>query len=219
MKTLLTLLLLLASGPAFADKPAPPPPLTDQDLNESIDMGEEIESRVFGDINMDGFPDAAYIVFSPDRRELFVLGSNPGNAELPYSLIGKTELMVYPLGPADMSISDKGVLTVEDLTGGTSAMQSIFKYRWDKEKLRLRLIGLDATYYSRTWAHGGWEMSWNLLTHKMITAELELQGEDKDVSERNYEKKFEQTFEWLSNPIWIEDTPDPEMVYIETNKK
>ena len=38
----------------------------------------------------------------------------------------------------------------------------------------MRLIGMDATVYSRTFAHDGFEASWNLLNGDATTRELKL---------------------------------------------
>jgi len=208
---LLALLILFLSLPAFADDLL----ISDKDLNDSIELGEEIEGRADGDLNGDGLVDTAYVVGSVDHRELYVLITQKSEVSIDHNLVGKTSFDTARLGPASLSIA-KGVLKVEDLTGGTTAMANTYRYRYDAERDRMRLIGLDATLYSRTYAHDGWKMSWNLLTHQMSNSVLELNQGDGDEA---YNEKFERKFKWLSNPIYMEDTPDPEMVYIDVHKK
>src|SRR5688572_5765018 len=123
-----------------------------------VDPGETVEARVDGDLNGDGTADLAYIVATRDWRELRVVVSAGTGVRAPEAL----DLELSPLGPASLSI-DGSVLKFEDLTGGTTAIASTRRFRYDGLRKRMRLIGLDATLYSRTNAHDGFEASWNLL--------------------------------------------------------
>lgn len=66
------------------------------------------------------------------------------------------------------------VLLLRDMTGGTTAVASTHRFRWDAKLGAMRLIGLDATLYSRTYAHDGQEPSWNLLTGSLVNRTLRL---------------------------------------------
>ena len=71
MKAIFAAAMLLA-GTAHAAEPSPLtmpiPPITDEQLNAGLEMGQEIEARVDGDLNGDGDPDTVYVVASPDER-------------------------------------------------------------------------------------------------------------------------------------------------------
>ena len=129
------LLLTAAAAPAFEPE---------------LRSGETLEARVDGDLDGDGTADTAWLTSSEDKRELVV-----------HLTDGATEALTLettPLGPGELSI-DKGVLLFEDLTGGTTAIESKRRYRYDKNQIRMRLIGYDATLYSRTQQHDGFEVS------------------------------------------------------------
>ena len=111
--------------------------------------GETLVTRVDGDLDGDGMADTAWLTASDDKRELVV-----------HLTDGATEALTLdttPLGPGELSIRN-GVLLFEDLTGGTTAIDSTRRYRYDKNDIRMRLIGYDATFYSRTQAHDGFEV-------------------------------------------------------------
>jgi hypothetical protein len=206
--------LLLAGNGEAAQRPAHPG-ITDAQLNDSIELGDEIEVRADGDLNGDGDVDTVYVVGSPDRRELQLLLANRIAGQPPYRPAGTMKLEMSPLGPASLSIAN-GALKLEDLTGGTTAISAIYRFRMDRTTARMRLIGLDATLYSRTFEHDGFEMSWNLLTGDVITRELRL---NKGGGDAAYDKVFEQNRKRPSKPLYMEDVPDPEMVMVDLRKR
>lgn len=203
-------LMAILAGAAHAA----PPRLTDKILNEGIVMGEEITGRTDGDLNGDGWEDTVYGVASEDARSVTVLATQKSGAKRPYAPIGKLKLEPYSLGPVSLSIS-KGVLKVEDLTGGTTATSAIYRFRFDRSTGRMRLIGIDATVYSRTYAHDGFETSWNLLTGDAVTRELRLNKRGGDAA---YDKAAERRFKRPSKPLYMETTPDPEEVMTSLRK-
>lgn len=176
---------LLASPPLLALEPALAP-------------GEELEIRLGADLDGDGTQDIAYVTRSEDKRALHIRLTNNGAEYL--------ELDPYPLGAGTLTFA-KGVLVFEDLTGGTTAYSVTRRYRFDKPANRLRLIGYDATLYSRTFAHDGFELSWNLLTGKLITRELRLNRKGGDAA---YDPVVERTRLRRAGKVWLFDTPDPE---------
>ncbi len=165
--------------------------------------GERVEAEVRADLDGDALPDLAYIARSEEQRELRVVTTH-GSA----SAVGETMPQVlaldpYPLGDGSLMVRNR-VLLLEDLTGGTTAVASTHRFRWDAKLGAMRLIGLDATLYSRTFAHDGSEASWNLLTGDLVTQRMRLRrgGGDQayDIVGRTRRKK-------PSPPIRLEDAP------------
>lgn len=198
---------LFGSAAHAAPAREPMQPVSDAILNDGLEMGDEIEVRVDGDLNGDGDPDTAYVVASPDARTLHVMLSYRAEFDLGHEPAGTLSLAPDRLGSAGLSI-DKGVLTIRDLTGGTTALSAIYRYRADKAKdpPRMRLIGLDATVYSRTFAHDGDEMSWNVVTGDTITSLLKVATD----GDRSYDKLYTRKFKRPVRTIYMEDTPGAE---------
>jgi hypothetical protein len=161
--------------------------------------GETLEARVDGDLDGDGMPDTAWLTGSEDKRELIVHVTD-----------GVTEALALdttPLGPGALSIRNS-VLVFEDLTGGTTAIDATRRYRYDKDQVRFRLIGYDATLYSRTEQHDGFEVSWNLLTGAAIVRKLHLNRTGK--GDAAFDHIYEHKAVKRSPPVWLADTPTPE---------
>lgn len=167
-------------------------------IEPTLDPGEQVEARLDADFDGDGTPDLAYISRSDDRRELHIAYSDSGAEYLP--------LETTPLGSGSLGFAN-GVLVFEDLTGGTTAHSTTRRYRFDKANMRMRLIGFDTTLYSRTFAHDGFELSWNLLTGKVITRELKLNRGGGDAAYIPLDEKVSRR---KSGKVWLFDTPDPE---------
>ena len=203
MRSLAIAAALLLSGTTQA---APQPPISDDMVLAGVQLGEEVEGRVDGDLNGDGDPDTAFIIASPDARDLYVVLSYRGEVDMGHQPGGQLKLPADRLGPAELTIK-KGVLVIKDLSGGTTALAATYRYRADKTEPRMRLIGLDATVYSRTYAHEGNAMSWNLVTGDVETKVLKLTGEGEDAA---YEDAFVQRFKRPGKPIYMNDTPDAE---------
>src|SRR6478736_4710290 len=135
--SLMILLALAAASPAAA-------------FEIDLRPGKTLEARVDGDLDGDDMPDTAWLTSSEDKRELVVHVTD-----------GVTEALTLgttPLGPGELSIKN-GVLVFKDLTGGTTAIDATRRYRYDRDHVRFRLIGYDATLYSRTEQHDGFEVS------------------------------------------------------------
>jgi len=198
---------------AFAREPMQP--ISDAILNDWLELGEEIETRADGDLNGDGDPDTVYVVASPDTRTLHVLLSYRSEVDLGHEPAGSFKLEPDRLGAAELTIS-KGVLTIRDLTGGTTAMSATYRYRAATTKggPRMRLIGLDATVYSRTYAHDGNEMSWNVATGDTITSLLKLATS----GDRGYDKQYTRKFKRPVRTIYMEDTPGAEEELVSVTK-
>jgi hypothetical protein len=96
------------------------------------------------------------------------------------------------------------LLLLGELTGGTTAVASTHRFRWDAKLGAMRLIGLDATLYSRTLAHDGMEASWNLLTGDLVTRKLVLnKGKGDAAYARTPVKKSKKP----SKPVRLENAP------------
>ena len=166
--------------------------------------GEELEARVDGDFNGDGETDTAFIAAGPGQRTVHVVFAARKGAEFGFVPAGRFTLPSDRLGPADLSVI-KDVLVIKDVTGGTTALAATYRFRGDAAAGKMQLIGLDARLYSRTFAHDGAKMSWNLLTGDLITARLELTANGEDSANREAGTKR------VRRPIAIIDmeyTPD-----------
>lgn len=181
-------------------------PMTAEQLKIYLPKDEDLETRTDGDLTGDRVVDTAFIGRGEDKRTLTVLRTVKGEFDIDFEPVGSLELDAYPQGPAEMSIA-KGVLKIVDLTGGTTATQATYRYRYDPAARRMRLIGLDATLYSRTYAHDGFEISWNLLTGDFITQDMKLNKKGGDAA---YDPIIEKKGKRPSKPLYMEDTPNPE---------
>ena len=172
-----------------------------------LPAGVDVETQVNGDLNGDGLEDAAYVAHNEDARALTVLLSVKREFDFDY----RTEVLELELSeftPGKLSL-DGEVLEFEDMTGGTTAVSSTRRFRYDGRGKQMRLIGLDATVYSRTFAHDGFETSWNLLNGDSTTRELKLNRGNGDAA---YDRGPERSFKRRIRPQWLADSPDPETV-------
>jgi hypothetical protein len=192
---------MLVAAPLSAQLPAVPK-ASDAELANRLAKGETLEGRVDGDLNGDGQIDTAFIGRGEETRTLYVLLAVRAETFSDHDLIGKGPLDVYPLGQAELAIA-RGVLTVKDLVGGTSATQATYRLRYEPAAKRMRLIGLDTNFYSRTWAHDGREISWNLLTGDRSTRTLKLKAPGGPYVPGPAVKTKRAT-----KPVYIENLPD-----------
>lgn len=186
--------LALAAATPLAAQVGPQPQLAE---------GEVIEAQINADLNADGTPDLAYVAAKDDARELRVVTSYRDQFEIGANRPQVLALDPYPL--ADGMLKMKGdVLALEELGGGTTAVFSTHRFRWDPKLGAMRLIGLDATLYSRTYAHDGQEASWNLLTGDLVTRTLKLNKSGGDAA---YKKVGETKTKKSSPPLRLEKSP------------
>jgi hypothetical protein len=177
--TILIALGAACSVSAHATEPEAPSwpehlPLIAMQAADFVPRGVRQEVALSGDFDGDGRADQAMILRDDDRRVLLVaLGQESGG----WRRIGLGELDAYPLGDATLT-APKGVLVIEDLTGGTTAIDSTYRYRYERETGRMRLIGDDVSLYSRTFQHGMTTISTNRLTGKRVTTVNELIEDD-----------------------------------------
>jgi len=184
--------LASAATPAMPERADAPP--------RFVPAGWRLETQLEADFNADGKQDIAMVVRNDDERWLLVaVGEGKG-----LHRIGLGALDPYPLGDASLE-AKKGVLVITDLTGGTTAIQSTYRYRFERASGRMQLIGDDVELYSRTNAHGGISVSTNRLTGKRITQTSTI---DEPDGERRFSK--EAVSKVPLAPIYLEDAPAPE---------
>lgn len=185
-----------------------PPAAAQEGPQSFLEEGESIETELRADLNADGIPDLAYVAAREDSRELRVVTSYRDELEIGENPVQRLPLDPYPLADATLSARDsaKGkVLLLEELTGGTTAIASTHRFRWEPDFGVMRLIGLDAALYSRTFAHDGREASWNLVTGDLVTRTLRL---NRSGGEQAYDKVDERRSKKQSPMLLIEESPD-----------
>ena len=196
-RNLLFLALCAACIPAMAA--TPPIPERADAPPRFVPEGWRMETQLEADFNADGRNDIAMVVRNDDERWLLVaLGEGKG-----LHRIGLGELDPYPLGDASLE-AKKGVLLITDLTGGTTAIQSTYRYRYEAATGRMQLIGDDAELYSRTNQHGGIKVSTNRLTGVRLTQTSELD----DKGEYRFSKEKRTTVP--KDKLYLETAPSPE---------
>jgi hypothetical protein len=194
----------LAAGPAGT-----PDPFELQadakDTGDFVGEGVSQETVLSGDFNADGETDLAMVARNDDRRVLLVLLGHKGGG---FRRAGLAELSTGALGDAELS-APKGVLVIKDLTGGTTAIESTYRYRFEKATGRMRLIGDDVSLYSRTWQHGTTTISTNRLNGKRITTVNDLVGEPGENAELGPDKVTTSTVPTEPH-LYLDDAPSPE---------
>ena len=196
--------LMIAINTAFAAAPIRPQiarPETDVLKSYSPD-NTEIEVRLDGDFTGDGLNDVVFIAASEEKRVLIVMAAYAAEVNMRHEPIGRVELETFPLGAASLSFK-KGVLIVEDLTGGTTAVSALYRYRFDKAKKRMQLIGDDVTQYSRTNQHDSFKVSTNRLTGTSVSQVGKLTQNGDYANQPPVTKRLSR------NAIYMEDTPNP----------
>ncbi|WP_146909958.1 hypothetical protein [Arenimonas daejeonensis] len=211
MRRLPTVLLLLTlSLAATAQSPPDPRPVLEPMTDEMLvnQFTGRVEARIDGDLNGDGDLDTAAVMRDDEaetRRLVVALGYRT-EVDFGHEPVGEMAMDPYPLGNASLSVK-KGVLVVEDLTGGTSAVSSTYRFRFDKAEHRMRLIGDDVTYYSRTNNHDQLKISSNRLTGlrlRQVGVVNEGAGDEAYVMQPETRETVPTT------PVWMEDAPSPE---------
>lgn len=199
------LALLMTAAPAIALRV---PIASPAELQNAMAQDATVEVRVDGDLNGDGETDTAFIENGNDSRRLHVLLAYRTETDLGHDPAGSHDLESSALGPAQLSVA-RGVLVVKDLTGGTSAIEATYRYRWDAAAKKMRLIGLDASSYSRTFQHDTHEISWNLLTGDFVSRSMKLKPEGSKGDEAYFDP-VERKRKRPSRPLYLDSTPDPD---------
>lgn len=202
-----TLIGLLALGAVAAANAAPPrlPRMKAEELANYLPDGGQLETRLDADVNGDGLIDVIAVGRSEDKRTVRVMLGYITQTDLGYRPVGEGQMEIDPLGSAELQVQ-RGVLIVKDLTGGTSALSSTYRYRYDPAQDRMRLIGDDVTFYSRTNSHGSLDVSTNRLTGLRIEtrSEVNKRGGDAALIPAKPVKK-----QVSRRPIYMEQAPLP----------
>lgn len=181
-------------------------------IESFVGDGMEVETRFDGDLNGDGLADVVFVERSnDDKRDMVALFGYRSETDVGFDKVGTMTLDPFPLGPASFSFK-KGVLAVDDLTGGTTATSSTYRFRFDAAARRMRLIGIDAKLYSRTNNHGWSSISWNLLTGAMVHEKADL-IEGKTHEENSYGPAKVRREVRKSKPLFMEDAPSGESFF------
>lgn len=197
------LCLLVAAGSACAAGRMQPPRLSDEALASYMPDGARLETRLDADVTGDGLRDVVFVARNDDVRTLKVMAAYSVETDMGYDPVGELKMDISPLGDASLS-EKKGVLIVEDLTGGTTAIQSLYRFRFDPVPKRMRLIGDDVTLYSRTNQHDSTEISTNRLTGLQLVTRSVL-GKDGTYTDQPAQKRKVPT-----KPLYMEQAPAPE---------
>lgn len=196
----LSILLLVVAPLQASDRPQPSM-LANDELTGWMPDGAQVETRLDADVTGDGLRDLVFVARREDTRVLKVLVAYTTEVDMGFDPLGEMRMGDSPLGDAALSVK-KGVLIVEDLDGGTTAIQSLYRFRFDAKARRFRLIGDDVSLYSRTNAHDSTSISTNRLTGVQIV-KRSVVGED------GYTDQPEQKKTVPTRPIYMEDAPSP----------
>lgn len=205
MRLALLMPLLCANGAVLAASNA--------DIAEFVIDGMQVQARIDADLTGDGRPDVAFIAVGDESRKLTVLARylvELAPAQKPYEsleAIDSLDLETTPLGAGTLSVK-KGVLVFEDLTGGTTATAATYRYRFDPDQDRMRLIGIDAERYSRTNSHGTIKLSWNLLNGAHVVQEG--MPDESGEGDGAYRFRPAQKTVHSSEPVYMSETPRPD---------
>lgn len=203
MRTLTVLALLLAASTASATPSSQP--VESGEIRGRLPEGATVEARLDVDLNSDGLRDFIVVGSNENERKLIVFVAFSSDTDMGYRPVGDLVMDTSPLGSAELSFK-AGVLVVKDLTGGTTAVSSLYRFRYDKAADRMRLIGDDVTLYSRTAIHGSVEVSTNRLTGVQIVKRSEIKGMGENASLVPGKPAIKRV---SRKPVYMEDAPDP----------
>jgi hypothetical protein len=158
-------LLLALGAPLHAGDSA----VESKDIAGFVPGGFRVISRLDTDVTGDGVADAAFVSINEKEFEATVtvlmrLHGKPltGKGQMSgFQPVDTLKLDLTPHGPPTLAFRN-GVLVVESATGGnTVRTAATYRYRFDADEGRMRLIGIDA---ERTATTNAIKLSWNLLT-------------------------------------------------------
>ncbi len=171
-------LLLAACGSLQATEPAG----GNADIAQFVKEGGRFVARLNEDVTGDGVPDTIIVMANDERFEATVtvlmrlhgkpvVGTRPMEG---FQGVDSLTLELSPFGPPTVKVVN-GVLIIDSLIGGnTVRTAATYRYRFDADEGRMRLIGLDAERTSTTF---GAKLSWNALTGTRIFTSGMLDGQ------------------------------------------
>lgn len=182
-------------------------PTVGRDAGAFVPKGWSQESAWQPDLNGDGKLDRVVIVRDADnaaRRIVAAISTAKG-----FRNAGEAALPGYPLGEASVEFNSRGVLVITDLTGGTTANQAVYRYRYEGPSAAagaMRFIGFDVSRYSRTNQHDAIKLSFNHLTGSWS------RQVDKLTRRGDYAPQKPVTGKGEPRCWFMEDTADPDDV-------
>lgn len=212
MRAIALLLLLSPFATASAVEPpvdtAPVVPVLEPPTDDILenDYGGRVEVRLDADLTGDGLVDVAAVMREEDadRRRLVVMRGFRGEFDQDHEPLAEMAMDPFPVGAATL-IEKKGVLVVEDLSGGTRAIASTYRFRYDAAAERMRLIGDDVVYYSRTFGHDSVRISTNRLTGLRISRVDKVDAEGEITPQPETRETVDKA------PVWMETAPPPDV--------
>lgn len=212
MRAIALLLLLSPFATASAVEPpvdtAPVVPVLEPPTDDILenDYGGRVEVRLDADLTGDGLVDVAAVMREEDadRRRLVVMRGFRGEFDQGHEPFAEMARDPFPVGAATL-IEKKGVLVVEDLSGGTSAIASTYRFRYDAAAERMRLIGDDVVYDSRTFGHDSVRISTNRLTGLRISRVDKVDAEGEITPQPETRETVDKA------PVWMETAPPPDV--------
>lgn len=195
------LALLAAPAPARPTLPS----ISTEELALYLPDGASVEVRLDADVTGDGIRDTVAVGRTEEERRLVVLAGYVEEVDMGHRPIGQMKLDPTPLGSASLRMAN-GVLLVSDLTGGTTAVASLYRFRHDRAADRMRLIGDDVELYSRTFAHDGLKISTNRLTGLQVRTATKLTGRGQNA---RYASASPTRRRIPRTPVFMEQAPDP----------
>lgn len=166
----------------------------------------QIEDRLDADVTGDGRVDVVYVASRGRQRRLGVIGGGAYTAKIGRRSIATGALEASPQVAATLAFN-KGVLTVEDLTGTDSVTLSRYRYRYEPLPKRMRLVALTCERYSPTLSHGSRRLSWNLEQGAHVIEEGKVVT--LDTGEEVYIYESETRTSRKSPAVYMEDAPIP----------
>ena len=139
------------------------------DIAQFVPAKQRVASRIDADITGDGVADTIFVTLNEADFEatvtvLMKLHGKPltGQGRMEgFQSVDSLKLDLTPHGPPTLAVKNN-VLVVESVTGGnTVRTAATYRYRFDADEGRMRLIGIDA---ERTASTNAIKLSWNLLT-------------------------------------------------------
>ncbi len=179
-------------------------PTTGRSAASLTPAGWSRECEATGDLDRDGRPDLALILVSADGGHR-MLATGRGTPQ-GFRKIGEASLPLNPARPAEISINDKGVLTVDDEVGEESAIRTTYRFRYEAQSGRVRLAGLDVAHFSRTGAHDTTKVSINFATGERVDQLEKLEADGTFTTQKARRRKGRPAV------LYMESTPAPDTV-------
>lgn len=159
----------------------------------------EPATHVTHDWNGDGILDRAAIVPGGDDGLILQVETGGPDSTVQRLVLQDDGSLLYP---GVLVEGDR--LVLKQLTGGTTAVSSSHRFAWDDTLGAMRLIRLEATLYSRTFAHDGREATWDLLDGTLTTQTMQLRQDNGDMA---YDIIDQKVTARPSPPLRLADAP------------